>query len=65
MVLNRTSECNVYVSYLYINISIFANIFLTNLYNNRDNFDFTIVNFPFKNHNIPPNPSQCIYLLVG
>ena len=46
LVLNKTSESDVHVSYLDINISICQNIFLTNVYNKRDNFSFKIVNFP-------------------
>ena len=45
--LNRTSESDVHVSYLDINIFISQNIFLTNVCDKRDNFSFKIVNFPF------------------
>ena len=47
LVLNKTSESDEDVSYLDINISICQNIFLTNVYDKRDNFSFKIVNFPF------------------
>ena len=57
LVLNRTTESDVHVSYLDINISIKQNIFLTNVYDKRDNFNFKIVNFPFLNSNIPTRPA--------
>ena len=47
LVLNRTSESDMHVSYLDINISIKHNIFSTNVYDKRDNFNFKLVNFPF------------------
>ena len=39
LVLNRTSESDVHVSYLDINISIKHNFFLTNVYDKRNNFN--------------------------
>ena len=42
LVLNRTSDSDVHVSYLDINISINQNIFLTSVYDKRDNFSFKI-----------------------
>ena len=58
LVLNRTSESDVHVSYLDINISIKHNLFLNNVYDKRDNFNFKIVNFPFLNSIIPTNPAM-------
>ena len=34
----------------------------TRLYDNRDNFDFQVVNFPFLFSNIPPGPSYDVYI---
>ena len=62
LVLNRTTESDVHVSYLDINISIKQNIFLTNVYDKRDNFNFKIVNFPFLNSNIPTRPAYGVYM---
>ena len=48
LVLNRTSESDVHVLYLEINISISQKKKLTNVYDIRDHFSFKIVNFPLK-----------------
>ena len=61
LVLNRTSESDVHVSYLDINISI-NHFFFTNVYDKRDTFSFMIVNFPFLNSNIPANPACGVYM---
>ena len=33
-------------------------------YDNRDDFNFWIVNFPFMSSNIPPGPSYGIYIYI-
>ena len=43
-------------------ISIKQNIFKTNVYDKRDNFNFKIVNFPFLNSNIPTRPAYGVYM---
>ena len=35
---------------------------LTSLYDKRGDFDFHIVNFPFLSSNIPPGPSDGVYI---
>ena len=62
LVLNRTTESDVHVAYLDINISIKHNYFTTNVFDKRDNFNFKIVNFPFLNSNIPNNPAYGVYM---
>ena len=62
LVLNRTSESDMHVSYLDINISIKHNLFLTNVYNKRDKFNFKIVTFPFLNSNIQTNLAYGVYM---
>ena len=34
----------------------------TRLYDRRDDFDFHVVNFPFRSSSIPSGPSHCVYI---
>ena len=45
--LKRTSESDTKLSYLDISISICSSKYVTEVYDKRDAFNFTIVNFPY------------------
>ena len=72
LVLNRTSESDVHVSYLDINASYLdTNISINQntlklmyiiIMIKRDNFYFKIINSPFLNSNIPANQAYSIYM---
>ena len=51
------SESDTNLSYLDISISICSSKYVTEVYDKRDAFNFTIVNFPYMSSNIPANPT--------
>ena len=57
--LKITTECETKLSYLDILVTIENGKYSTSLYDKRDNFDFTIVNFP---SNIPSGPAYGVYI---
>ena len=58
-----TTESDKSASYLDILLKIDSNDRLTTtLYDKRDDFDFTIVNFPFLCSNIPLSPAYGVYI---
>ena len=62
LVLKKTSEDPLCISYLDISITLSQHKFATTVYDKRDNFKFDIVNFPFLDSNIPTNPAYGVYI---
>ena len=62
LTLKRTSESDTNLSYLDISISICSSIYVTEVYDKRDAFNFDIVNFPYMSSNIPANPTYGVYI---
>ena len=62
LVLKRTTENPLCVSYLDICITLGQHRFFTTIFDKRDNFNFDIVNFPFLSSNIPTNPAYGVYI---
>jgi hypothetical protein len=60
-----TTECSTSASYLDVLLKLDTNGKLTNhsqLYDKRDDFDSSIVNFPYLCSNIPASPAYGVYL---
>ena len=55
--LKKTTESHDRCSYLDLNISVLNSKFCTDLYDKRDTFSFSIVNFPHMDSNIPSKPA--------
>ena len=55
--LKNTTESHDSCSYLDLNINILNGKFYTDLYDKRDTFSFSIVNFPHMDSNIPSKPA--------
>ena len=64
LTLKSTSESDTKLSYLDISISICSSKYVTEVYDKRDAFNFTIVNFPYNimSSNIPANPTYGVYI---
>ena len=45
-----------------LHLSISNDIVSTKIYDNRDNFDFEIVNFPFLDGDVPGSTSYGVYI---
>jgi hypothetical protein len=59
-----TTECSTSASHLDILLKLVANIIITTqLYDKRNNFNFSIVNFPYLCSNIPVSPAYGVYIL--
>ena len=60
--LKKTTESHDSCSYLDLNISILNGKFCTDLYDKRDTFSFSIVNFPHMDSNIPSKPAYGVVI---
>ena len=60
--LNKTTESPTTVSYLDILITINEGKYVTAVYDKRDSFNFSIVNFPYLSSNIPSKPAYGVYI---
>ena len=49
------------VPFLDLDLSISNGIFLSKIYDKRDDFNFEIVNFPFLDGDVPRSPSYGVY----
>ena len=58
----ETSESRNVVSYLDLLIDISNGELVCSIFDNRDAFDFDIVNFPDLSGNIPPDPAYGTYI---
>jgi hypothetical protein len=58
-----TTECSTSVLYLDVLLKLDTNVkIMTQLYDKRDDFNFSIVNFPYLCSNIPASPEYGVYL---
>ena len=60
--LKKTTESPTTVSYLDILITINKGKYVTAVYDKRDSFTFSIVNFPYLSSNIPSKPAYGVYI---
>ena len=60
--LKQTTEGHGKCSYLDLNIKIINNKFTTDLYDKREAFNFTIVNYPHMDSNIPSKPVYEVFI---
>ena len=60
--LKKTTESPTTVSYLDILITIDKGKYVTAVYDKRDSFNFSIVNFPYLSSNIPSKPAYGVYI---
>ena len=60
--LKKTTESPSTVSYLDILITINNGQYVTAVYDKRDSFNFSIVNFPYLSSNIPSKPAYGVYI---
>ena len=60
--LNKTNTSDTEAAFLDLQLSISNDIVSTKIYDNRDNFDFKIVNFPFLDGDIPRATSYGVYI---
>ena len=60
--LKQTTEGQGKCSYLDLNIKIINNKFTTDLYDKREAFNFTIVNYPHMDSNIPSKPAYGVFI---
>jgi hypothetical protein len=58
-----TTECSISASYLDVLLKLDTNgKITTQLYDKRDDFNFSIVNFPYLCSNIPASPAYVVYI---
>ena len=60
--IKKTTESPTTVSYLDILITINNGQYATAVYDKRDSFNFSIVNFPYLSSNIPSKPAYGVYI---
>ena len=62
LILKRTTEPDIKLSFFDVSISISHGKFVTEVYNKRHNFNFNInFNYPFMCSNIPTRPTYGVY----
>ena len=62
MVLKKTNVSSAVVNFLDSTISVYQGKFLYKLYDKRDDFDFTVLNYPHACGNIPSAPTHGIFI---
>ena len=60
--LNKTNASDTEAAFLDLNLSIHNDIVSTKRYDERDDFNFDIVNFPFLDGDVPRRPSYGVYI---
>ena len=60
--LKKTTESSMELSYLNLLITIDGGKYSTVVYDKRDNFNFTIINFPHMTSNISSRPAYGVYI---
>ena len=60
--LNRANSSDTEASFLDLNLCISNGTASTKIYDNRDDFDFDIVNFPSLNDDVPRRTSYGVYI---
>ena len=60
--INKANASDTEAPFLDLHLS-FSNGFVSSkIYDERDDFDFNIVNFPFLDGDVPPSTSYCVYI---
>ena len=59
--LNKANSSDTEAPFLDLNLSI-TNDIVSSIYDQRDDFNFEIVNFPFLDGDVPRSPSYGIYI---
>ena len=62
LTLKQTTESDTNLSYLDISITICCGKYMTEVYDKRDSFNFSIVNYPYMCSNIPAKPTYGVYV---
>ena len=60
--LNKANASDIEAAFLDLNLSIHYDTVSTKIYDERDNFDFDIVIFPFLYGDVPRRPSYGVYI---
>ena len=60
--LNKANTSDTEVAFLDLHLSISNDIVSTKIYDERDDFDFEIVNFPFLDVDVPRSTSYRVYI---
>ena len=60
--LNKANTSDTEASFLDLHLSISNGFVLSKIYDNRDDFDFDILNFPFFNGDVPRSTSYGVYI---
>jgi len=60
--IKETSDSPHFVNFLDLHLEISDDQLLTSLYDKRDDFNFSIVNFPFLTSNIPRSPAYGVFI---
>ena len=60
--LDKANSSNTEAPFLDLNLSISNDIVSSKIYDKRDDFNFEIVNFPFRDGDIPRSPSYGVYI---
>ena len=60
--LNKANTADTETAFLDLHLSISNDIVSTKIYDNRDEFDFEIVNFPFLDGDVPRSTSYGVYI---
>ena len=60
--LNKTHSFDTEARVLYLDLSITTGIVSSNVYDKRDDFNFEIVNFQFRDGDVPHSPSYGVYI---
>ena len=60
--LNKTNTSDTEAAFLDLHLSISNDIVSTKIYDDRDTFDFEIVNFPFLDGDVPRSTSYGVYI---
>ena len=60
--LNKANASDTGAAFLDLNLSIHNDIVSTKIYDKRDDFNFDIVNFPFRDGDVPQRPSYGVYI---
>ena len=60
--LNKANTSEKETSFLDLNIKVIGSDVHTSVYDERDNFGFPIVNFPWWSGDVPRLPSYCVYI---
>ena len=59
--LNKVNASDTEAPFLDLHLSVSNGFVSTKIYDNRDDFDFDIVNFPFLDGDVPRRPSYTTY----